>query len=925
LKQGGTKDATAITNYVRAGKAAALNAIDIKGGQYNLTSDVRVGDSLGKIMKPIYDANKKDGKTYADFELYLLHWHNIDRMAQNKPVFHDENTPIEQQVTADDSREAIAELEKQYPQFKKIAEKLWKFNDNNLQLAVDSGMYSQEYADDMRLMYPHYVPTFRETYANKAGALLGKNRIGINNMKKAAKGSEAKILPIDDMIAAQTIQKTTAARMNKLLVEMMENGNNDDFSIIGTEDADIDIDTETEVTFSDKDKNYQISFFYQGKKVTAQVSWAVYKGIEAFRPTSELSNNVAVAVTAKLNSWFKKGVTSLNPFFSFFKNPIRDMQDALLYTKYSSSDFLKNYNRARNEIQNNGKYWQEAKAAGITASNVYDYQVGIEYKRNDIVAKGERVFDKMSNASNAIEMSPRLAEYICAREAGLSVQEALLQAQDVTTNFGRGGTFAKTLNSTIMPFLNPSIQGFSKMVRAYMGEDGKKAWITLILKSLLLGVGASALNDLLNGDDEEYENLSDSVKENNYVLALGDGDFLKIPKGRVFSVFGSAFLRGRRYAEGDEKAWEGYGKSILSAVTPVDNITRTIFSPITDIQTNTTWYGGKIEGQKWDDTAPKDRYDESTSKISIWLGQVFDYSPIKINYLLEQYTGIVGDLVLPATSAQSSGSGSVNAVITQNMLSNATTNSKWSGKFYDAIEDYTYKKTAGDVQAKGVVKYLTAINKQVSEMYNDKRKVQADTTLSEKERLTQAKILQATINTLIQETLGNVDYLYNELGKYNLSNDDSDESTKAFNNAYRDCMRTIIGAEYALSTYNSDVYAKAKQLNTLGIGYETYYDYYFDTKGLTTERDENGNVIYTSKSKVLAYTNQQNLPTLQKIILLMSKGYTVADGDIKGVSAKRAKKMVAQYISSLKVSREEKTALAKMLGLTVKNGKIYYN
>ncbi|MEE0899015.1 MAG: LPD38 domain-containing protein, partial [Acutalibacteraceae bacterium] len=584
-----------------------------------------------------------------------------------------------------------------------------------------------------------------------------------------------------------------------------------------------------------------------------------------------------------------------------------------------------NYNRARNEIQSNGKYWQEAKAAGITASNVYDYQVGIEYKRNDIVAKGERVFDKMSNASNAIEMSPRLAEYICAREAGLSVQEALLQAQDVTTNFGRGGTFAKTLNSTIMPFLNPSIQGFSKMVRAYMGEDGKKAWITLIIKSLLLGAGASVLNDLLNGDDEEYENLSDSVKENNYVLALGDGDFLKIPKGRVFSVFGSAFLRGRRYAEGDEKAWEGYVKSILSAVTPVDNITRTIFSPITDIQTNTTWYGGKIEGQKWDDTAPKDRYDESTSKISIWLGQVFDYSPIKINYLLEQYTGIVGDLVLPATSAQSSGSGSVNAVITQNMLSNATTNSKWSGKFYDAIEDYTYKKTAGDVQAKGVVKYLTAINKQVSEMYNDKRKVQADTTLSEKERLTQAKILQATINTLIQETLGNVDYLYNELGKYNLSNDDSDESTKAFNNAYRDCMRTIIGAEYALSTYNSDVYAKAKQLNTLGIGYEMYYDYYFDTKGLTTERDENGNVIYTSKSKVLAYTNQQNLPTLQKIILLMSKGYTVADGDIKGVSAKRAKKMVAQYISSLKVSREEKTALAKMLGLTVKNGKIYYN
>lgn len=910
LTENGIADATARTNYIRAGKYAAHNAIETQGGQYSLDGEIRVGDSLGKIMQPIYKANEKDGKTYADFELYLLHYHNIDRMAVGKPVFGDD-------VTAADSQTAIAELDKEYPQFRKIAEKIWKFNDNNLQLSVDSGMYSQEYADTLREMYPHYVPTFREEYATRAAALMGKNNVWVNNAKKAAKGSSARILPIDDMMAAQTIQKTTSARINSLLVEMLERGDHDEFKVIATEDAEIQIDDDTQVTtYEDKTKNtHQVTFYHNGKKVTAQVSRLVFKGIEAFRASSDMSDNVALNAVAKVNSTFKKLVTSLNPFFSFFKNPIRDMQDALLYTRYSHREYLKNYNRARQEIAHNGHYWQEAKAAGITAASVYDYQKGIEYKQNDAGAKAKRFWGKLESASNAIEMAPRMAEYISAREAGLSVQEALLQAQDVTTNFGRGGTFAKKLNSTVMPFLNPAIQGFSKMWRSYTGENGKKAWVSLIIRSLILGIGATALNDLLNGDDEEYENLSDYVKEQNYVIALGGGDFLKIPKGRVIGVFGNAFLRGKRYAQGETDAWEGYFDSVMSSVTPVDNFTRTIFSPITDVQTNTTWYGGAIESQKWNDTEPKNRYDESTSKISIWLGSVFNYSPIKIDYLLEQYTGIIGDLVLPATSTQAE-----SGVITQNMLVNSTTNSKWSTKFYNALEDYTYKKTAGDLQAKGAVRYLNSINSTISDMYNQKRTIQADKTLSNDEKLTQTKIIQAAINTLMQEAIGNAEYIYGEMGKYDLSDDD------VFDQAYLDSISLVMGEEYALKTYNKDVYEKAVKINKLGIDYATYYDFYFGIKNITSDKKADGSTVAGSKkAKVINYVMSQNLSTAQKLVLIMAQGYTITDNDVKGLTAKQAKTTVAKYITSLNLTREEKTELAEMLGFTVKNGKIYFN
>lgn len=905
MREAGVQDATAVTNYVRAGKNAGMNALDIEGAQFSLDGETRLGESWGKIWQPIYALDKKDGQAYAKFQEYLLHYHNIDRRAVGKPVFGEN-------VTAADSRAAIAQIESVYPQFKKIAEKVWKFNDNNLQLSVDSGMYSQEYADHLRELYPHYVPTLREEHAGGIATIQGKNNIRVNNAKKQAIGADTRILPIDDTVAQQTLQKYASARTNKLLVDVLNGKAHDEFRVVSSEDASIDVDTDTLVkTFEDKTKNtHQITFYHDGKRVTVETSRNFYKGIEAFQPSGDSAfNNAILNGAAKLNSAFKKLVTSFNPFFSFFRNPIRDIQDAGLYTRYPLRKFAAAYMEARKQIASNGVYWQEAKAAGITSASVYDYEKGLNYKNMNAIQKAGQ---KVEAASNAIEMAPRLAEYICSREAGLSVQESLLRAQDVTTNFGRGGIFAKKLNATIMPFLNPAIQGFSKMVRAYTGKDAAQSWINLIVRSVMLGIAATALNDLLHDDDEDYNNLSDYVKENNYVLSFGDGNFLKIPKGRVVSVFGGAYLRSKWYAQGDEDAWEGYLSNIASAVTPVDNFTRTIFSPITDIKTNTTWYGGTIEGQKFVNTKPSERYDESTSNIAIWLGKVFNYSPKKIDYLLDQYGGIVTDIVLPATTMQAE-----SGIVSKNLLANSTINSRWSTEFYSQIEKYTYKKTDGDAKAKATVKYLNSIKSKISDMYTQKRQIQTNTALSKDERLSQTQIIQAAINALMKDSLTNAKYLYEELGKYDLSDDKFDMS-------YLDAISTVVGAEYALKSYNKTVYEKAANLNKVGVSYDTYYDYYFTTKNIESDVAANGQTVSGSrKQKLIQYTMSTNLPIVQKLMLIMSSGYSISDGDISGVSAKQVRRVVAQYIAKSGLSSEEKTALAKMCGLTVGNGRVY--
>lgn len=922
IKSAGIKEATAKTNYVRAAKYAGMNAIDEEGGQYTLDGEKRVGDSLVKIWSPIYKGQKlgenykknptKNAKNarYEDyqqkFNLYLLHQHNVDRYAQGKMVLGEDITP-------EVSEKEIAKMDEAYPEFRAIAEKTWKFTDNLLQLAVDSGMYSQEYVDNLRKMYPHYVPTYREEHMNGVRGIFGSRDIAVNAAKKRAKGADTRVLPIDDVIARMTIQRYSSSRINKLLVDLA-NGieknkvSSEDFRIISSEDSDLDMDNGQLVDTKKTSGGYQVTFYRNGKRVTAEVSKAVFSGIDAFAPSGDTTfHNVLLDGVAKVNRTFKKLVTSLNPFFSYFRNPLRDIQDAGLYTRYPLRTFAKNYARARKEITGNGTYWQEAKAAGITSASVFDYEKGITTKQKN---KVQRIIDRIEATSNAIEMAPRLAEYISARESGKSVQEALLEAQDVTTNFGRGGVFAKKLNSTIMPFLNPAIQGFSKMVRAYTGKDAAQSYVNLIIRSVMLGVGMAALNDLMNDDDEDYQNLSDYVKETNYVLSLGDGEFLKIPKGRVVGVFGEVYLRSKWYLQGDKKAYDGLLKSLSQQVTPVDNFSRTIFSPIMDLKNNKTWYGGEIESQKWENTKPSDRYDESTSSIAIWLGKVFDYSPLKINYLLDQYGGVVTDIILPATSTQAE-----TGIVSQNLLVNSTTNSKWSSKFYDTLEEYNYRKTDGDIVAAGVVKYLNGIRSTISDMNKQISEIQ-QSDLSDDEKIKQEKIIQAAINALEKDSLTNAKYLEEELRKYNLSED-------TFNTDWRDAVSTTVGEDYALKTYNKDVYSKAKTLSTGGIGMGTYYDYYFDVKNIESDKNQNGEAVSGSKkAKVIAYTWQLDIPDVQKLMLIMSSGYTITDNDINRYNSVSAKRSVAQYITQLNISKEEKLELARTCGLTVIDNKI---
>ena len=164
-------------------------------------------------------------------------------------------------------------------------------------------------------------------------------------------------------------------------------------------------------------------------------------------------------------------------------------------------------------------------------------------------------------------------------------------------------------------------------------------------------------------------------------------------------------------ASGEDADLKGFAKNAMEQITPASNMTRTIFSPIFDVKNNKTWYGTDIEGREMESKAPRDRYDESTSSIAIFIGQAINASPKKIHYLLDQYSGVIGDFVLPATSKKEH-----KGFLLGNVTLDSVTSNKFSEKFYELYDKTVYADTAGDEIASYQLKYLNRVKKSVSEL-----------------------------------------------------------------------------------------------------------------------------------------------------------------------------------------------------------------
>lgn len=870
-----------------------------------------LSDKVGEVEKRLNDIKNQNTKKYKNtVEMLERAKNNLEKHKYYNAVFY--NSAEESKIIADKAL-------KDNPDFQKVADELYKYQDNLLQYRVDTGLITQEFADELRKIYPHYVPTNRDTESQVGtGVVKGKSNIAIQKTIGRAEGSNLDILPIGTMIGQQTIKVIRAGAVNQTAKALYDGAvKNNDYTDIQTvsskklskdqmENIDYDIDNQP--------KNNEITFYDNGKQVTIKVSKNIFRGFESvnsgFMPS--IMDNVVAKGLKKLNTTFKKLVTSYNPAFTV-RNAARDIQDAGINSKDFAA-LLKNFPTAVQEIAKNGKMWQIYRAMGGLTSSLFNVDEGFTGRQNAMgLTKAEglilnKLLQKVENVNTVVEQLPRFAEFLASVEKGNSYERALLDSADVTVNFGRTGRITKVLNQTLMPFLNPAIQGTSKIIRNVTSARSAKAIASLVIKCVVLGIVPQLFNMLMYWNDEDYKNLNTRDKENNYIIKIGS-KFIKIPKGRIVSVLAGATLRTGETLEGNKNSWDGYLKNVSQQISPVENLNRTILSPFKDVATNTTWYGGAIEGRQFENIEPKQRYDESTSEIAKAMGKVINYSPKKIHYLLDQYSGVIGDFILPATTKKAE-----RDFISGNFVIDPKTQNKLSNDFYKLYDETQYAKNNGDKVAATKVRYLNKVKAAVSELYDQKREIE-NSDLPRAEKLAQSRAIQILINEAYKTAINDYELLSNAFT--------ATQSIEDENMRYIEGIRLAYGSERALREYNKDTYEKASIITKSGINYDIYYNSYFTIKNIEADKDKDGNSISGSKKrKVLQHIAGLEITVNQKLLLIMANGYTIQDGEIKGYSGQRAKKTVAEYIAGLNISKEEKIALAEQCGFTVKNGKI---
>lgn len=877
-------------DYTLTSEARGQNVIG--NGHYEYDPYSKTQRQVSKSLNDIRAEVDNTGLT-SEFYEYIYHKHIVDRMRlegryegmENKPVFG-------YNVTAEDSQQVVNKYESQHPEFITFAQDVYDYLDADRQVLVDNGVISQETADLWKSMYPHYVPIRRAGHTGSSiNVPLDTGRTGVNAPIKKATGGNKDILPLFDTMASRTLQTYRATAKNSFGVELK----NTIGTTINSQATNIDevidsVDAQEELLQEGKNgQKPTFTVFENGEKVTFEITEDMYDALKPLDSSSILSKTYGLPSNI---SGFHRGVlTQYNPVF-MLTNAIKDSQDILINSQHAAKTYAK-VPEATAQLISKGYWYQEYMNNGGEHNSYFDSVDNTFTTEN----KGlKKVLDlpplkQIAQMNNFVERIPRLAEYIASREAGRSIEVSMLDAARVTTNFKAGGNLTKFLNRNGATFLNASVQGAMQQVRNIReaNANGIRGWANLATKFAIAGLPAILLNSLIWDDDEEYEELSDYVKQNYYIVSkTEDGTFIRIPKGRTVAVIQEGVRQMQNLATGDDEAdLKTFLDLFITNLAPNNPIDNNVLSPIVQVAKNETWYGEDLVPTRLQDLPAAEQYDESTDSFSRWLGEMTNFSPVKINYLLDQYTGGVGDVVLPMMTPEAKSDADtfgeqMLAPLKSKFTANATMNNQNVADFYDTSEKLTTEAKKSTATDEDVLrnKYINSVKAEMNELYAEKREIQ-NSDLSNSEKYNRVLEVQKQINELSKEALNeykNVDIYSNYATagdrQYRLTDEGEWQKINDKQLEKQDNVTSTLGIspndywsnkeEYDYAYENPSKYALANAISD----YSTFRELSSELYDIKADKDENGKSISGSrKEKVFDYINNLDLDFEQRVML----------------------------------------------------------
>ena len=756
---------------------------------------------------------------------FLVHNLNLDRLSQGVEQFEN--------ITGYESEEKINQLKEKYPDIEKWSNNIYQYYKNQLQNMVDGGLISQQLANEFQTLNPHYVRIQRDVNSKNSSMKTRDGNININNQIQKVKGSSLDILPIKETTAEYTQQVNKSIKLNQFGQELAKTigvgSTNDNISSI---DESFGINPNI---LSKNGKDYSFTIFNKGQATTIPINEGIYESLQ----NRDIRNVPILSDAVKVQ---RNLITNKNPYFAA-TNAIKDAADMFLYSKHSIPRSFATYmelfggrtaGRAAQNIKNktNGTdnrtktmLWVDLyEGLGGNANSVY--ADGKFESNKNVVAKGiDKVLSPIEVGNEFIESMPRITEFVnTIRSNGYDINEdgdlvakkgktpkkpvdetlneAMYNAAEVTTNFKRGGTWAKNIDKNGGTFFNASVQGAAKLGRTFTEAFGDaksgdfKAATRLFSRAMTLGLAPALLSALMYKDDDDYEELPDYVKDQYYLFKTKDNNFIRIPKGRAVSLFDSASRRAIDKAQGKDNVMKGYGNLVMNQIAPSNPLDSNVFSPLVAVSSEQgkSWSGNKIVSDYLATLPKEEQYDAKTSEFSKWLGKELKISPKKADYVIDQYSGVIGDLLLPTMTnyAESGDSSGFNALINP-LKSKFTTNSTASNKtitdYYDLVKDVnkqgnSSKATALDKAKQKYIGDYSDVKTKLSSLYAEQREIQNSTKLSDSEKYKQNLEKQREIIELMKKTQKELDEATESDGIITIGN-------KKYMETYKDGKRKI--------------------------------------------------------------------------------------------------------------------------------------
>lgn len=682
-----------------------------------------IGDSFIDCLNPLNSKNKKQRESnLSELNRYLilkhaLEWIEPQNGAKQKRVFADPTLE-----NPDVIRSEIERIEQNVPQVREAAERIYEYQRNLMQIyGVESGGISQQTADDLRKKYPCYVPFIRQSEKKKtmrARSTIANQRAPVMH---AFGGGELIVNPLESIIGKTESYVKFAARNSAMraLTDIADSVPGSGFVIekLGgdmlrhvqtTDNADARLseaknrlntaegipqefngieDVGSWESLIKRGTEY-VSVMKDGKKQYYQVH-----DKELLRSIADMSPN-------QLNGFLKFSrmilnarklfITQMNYLFST-TNPARDIQTAWHNMGINNpAQFVGEYFSALASVIKKDESYRRWCAMGGGQSSELSANID-EISRSMSKAMNGRlryaienptkifseIFGAVADLNDLMESAPRLMAFKNEMKRSGDVQQAIYEADDVTTNFKRMGTKGRVANSMFM-FANAQIQGFDRGIRSFTDASAGER-TARIAKYVIGAMLMAALKQWWNREKDEdgYNKLSNYMKNAHTIIALGNGSFLRIPNAREQSLASAALDRAMDYFKGDKEAFDGFigfavdnlmppfipvptdinGKSATDIFTDciLEAARNTMFGTATDFMANKNFTGSPIVPEAYSDLPPEQQYNERTTKPAIWLGKKLKDSPMRLDYIINNNLGIFGNInkaLLPNDDAQ---------------------------------------------------------------------------------------------------------------------------------------------------------------------------------------------------------------------------------------------------------------------------------